>query len=723
MLNNFSISSKVAGGISAVSVLGILSGVAGCIMLLNIEKQVNNITDYAAPMVETTDDLIYATAESHKVVVEILADEELDDIQRRKGEYVIAQESFEANYKTLDDLLVDPQMQGMLDRASATRREMQKAVDGMISAHETELLEEAEAKRLAHEFDKTGDHLLTALEGLASANEMEMQVAEDRGDELAASGTATVSELNDVLGRLFEEDYPAVEEAKNLQIVVEQLEGTATLYLAMEDKADLPAVRDEFIAVAASASPRFDKLLQLAETQSDRDDITILRETFDTWVAQAQEAEQVFDTHNDMLVAEAEADTLAETVDDLADQLIAELNAIATRGDAISSSTDEKAAAMVQQAVSVVGGLSLIILLISGFLFFIVRNSITAPLMRMVQALNLLAEGRHDIEMERMDRSDEIGQLGDALEVFHRQAIEKEQLAQEQEETKARAEQRSARLQSLFDSFETTIGEVVGTVSTASDDLQASATTMSDVAARTSERSAVVASAAEEASSNVQTVATAAEEISSSVAEIGQQAGESSSQARSAEEEAERTINKVETLSAAAQRIGDVVTLIQDIAEQTNLLALNATIEAARAGEAGKGFAVVASEVKHLAEETAKATADISAQVGDIQSATKVSATAISDITNTIRGLSSISTAIAAAVEEQSASTREIANNVGRAANGTEEVSTNITTVSSSAQEAQSAASDVLSSAQGLGQEAQRLKQEVATFIENVKAA
>lgn len=723
MLNNLGISTKLMGGIIALSIFGLLSGVVGILMLKGVEAEVNEITDYAGPVVETTDDLIYAIAESHKVAVEILADEEILDIEQRELELAAAVEQFDINYVTLDGLIVESDMQALLEAGASIRGELLLEIDNMINAHKDELAEEAEADRLAAQFDRIGDTLLAQLEGMAASNEAEMQMAEDEGDELVASGIASAGQVNDLLGLVFEQDYPAVEAAKNLQIIVEQLEGTATLFLSTESQEELVPVREEFEAVAASAVENFDILIQISETPEDIALVEDIRSTFNNWVAQAQEPEQIFDTHLDMLAAEFEADVAAERVDDFADNLIAQLNQIADRGDAISSETDEQAAAKVNQAFYSVSALALVILIVSVGLFLIIKQTIIGPLVRMINAMNALAAGDLNVEITKISRNDEIGQLNQALGVFHTQALEKDALSKEQEANKEQIERRAATLQTLFDSFETAVGSVVTNVSNASEDLQNSARTMTGIADQTSQRSAVVASASEEASANVQTVASAAEEISASVSEIGRQADESSTKARAAEREAESTIEKVKTLSEAARRIGDVVTLIQDIAEQTNLLALNATIEAARAGEAGKGFAVVASEVKNLAEQTAKATADISTQISEIQEATQTSATAISDISTTIQDLSAISTSIASAVDQQAAATQEIATNVHRASEGTQEVSSNISSVSASAQESQDAANGVLTSAEGLADQAEQLKREVSTFVEDVRAA
>ncbi|MEO0383352.1 MAG: methyl-accepting chemotaxis protein [Pseudomonadota bacterium] len=724
MFNNVPISTKLAGGIVALSTFGLVSGVVGVVMLNGIEDKINQITDYAAPVVETTDDLIYAVAESHKVAVEILADEDVSDIQLRLGEFQTAVASFDTNYETLDHLLVEADMQTLLENAAATRQLYLETVGLMVDQHSLELAEEAEARLLADRFDEAGDGLLSQLEGLAVANEAEMQRAEDQGDRLVASGSATAGQVNDLLGLVFEQDYPAVEAAKNIQIRVEQLEGIATRYLSVENPDALEPLRQEFIAVAQGAAPAFDILETLAETEANRAEVDQIRSLFNNWVARALEPEQVFDTHNDMILAEAQADISAEQMDDLADALIAELNLIASRGDAISSSMDERAAEQVHSATLVVGALSAMILAFSVVLFIIIRQTITAPLVRMISAMNGLAKGDLSIEVDESLRRDEIGQLNKAFGFFRLQLEENKALEREQEAAKARAEaDRKATLAGFVDQFETAVGSVVDSVSDASQSLQGSANTMTSLAEQTSERSVRVAHASEEASNNVQTVASAAEEISASVSEIGRQASDSSDRASAAEREAEQTMEKVRTLSHAAQSIGDVVTLIKEIAEQTNLLALNATIEAARAGEAGKGFAVVASEVKSLAEQTAKATADISEQVGDIQDATESSAVAIAGISETIQGLSVISTSIAAAVEEQSFAVQEIASNVSMAAQGTTDVTTNIETVSASAGESQESAKNVLGAASQLADQADALKREVSTFVENVRAA
>jgi methyl-accepting chemotaxis protein len=285
------------------------------------------------------------------------------------------------------------------------------------------------------------------------------------------------------------------------------------------------------------------------------------------------------------------------------------------------------------------------------------------------------------------------------------------------------ATRRKLDMHRLAGEFEAAVGEIVDTVSSASTELEASASTLAATAERSQDLTTVVAAASEEASTNVQSVASATEELSSSVNEISRQVQESARIASGAVDQARKTNDRVSELSKAAARIGDVVELINNIAGQTNLLALNATIEAARAGEAGRGFAVVASEVKALAEQTAKATGEIGQQITGIQAATQDSVGAIKAISGTIERLSDISSTIAAAVEEQGAATQEISRNVQQAAQGTQQVSSNITDVQRGATETGSASSQVLSAAQMLSGDSNRLKTEVARFLSTVRAA
>jgi methyl-accepting chemotaxis protein len=267
------------------------------------------------------------------------------------------------------------------------------------------------------------------------------------------------------------------------------------------------------------------------------------------------------------------------------------------------------------------------------------------------------------------------------------------------------------------------VSEVVEIVSGASTELESTATSMSSTAEETSKQATAVAAASEEATTNVQTVASATEELSSSIQEISRQVQDAHTISGRAVEEANRTNQTVDSLAQDAQKIGQVVDLIKDIAEQTNLLALNATIEAARAGEAGKGFAVVASEVKSLANQTAKATDDIAAQIGSMQSTTGTAVQAIQEITRTIQSISETATAIAGSVEEQLAATQEIARNVQEASTGTQEVSANITGVEQAASETGSSAGEVREAAQDLQNQSQKLRDEVEGFLKNLNVA
>jgi methyl-accepting chemotaxis protein len=278
-------------------------------------------------------------------------------------------------------------------------------------------------------------------------------------------------------------------------------------------------------------------------------------------------------------------------------------------------------------------------------------------------------------------------------------------------------------VQQIADEFETAVGSIIGTVSSASTQLEAAADNLASTASNARELAGAVTIASEEASTNVRTIATATEEMESSIREIGRQVKESNNIADAAVRQAGETDRQMNELARTAGRIGDVLTLITGIAEQTNLLALNATIEAARAGEAGRGFAVVASEVKALAGQTAKATDDIRNQIAGMETATQESVAAIKQIGQTIGRISDIAAAITSAVEKQSAATGEISHNIFQAAERTTDVAAKTTHLNRGAGETGTASDQVLASARSLARQSRDLKSEVANFIEKVRSA
>ena len=370
----------------------------------------------------------------------------------------------------------------------------------------------------------------------------------------------------------------------------------------------------------------------------------------------------------------------------------------------------------------VLSSLLLTIIIGIGAAVFLVRG-VSGGIKSIVAPMQALGNGDLTAQVPHQGEKTEIGAMAEALQVF-KQALIAKKAADEAAARDADAKiERGRRVDSITRDFESLIGEIVATVSSASTQLEASAGTLTTTAERAQQLTTTVAAASEEASTNVRSVASATEEMASSINEIGRQVQDSARMAGEAVEQARKTNDRVSELSKAAARIGDVVELINTIAGQTNLLALNATIEAARAGEAGRGFAVVASEVKALAEQTAKATGEIGQQITGIQTATQDSVNAIKEIGGTIEKLCEISSTIASAVEEQGAATQEISRNVQQAAHGTQQVSSNITDVQRGASETGSASSQVLAAAQSLSGDSNRLKLEVGKFLNSVRAA
>ncbi|WP_213771715.1 methyl-accepting chemotaxis protein [Bradyrhizobium sp. dw_78] len=376
------------------------------------------------------------------------------------------------------------------------------------------------------------------------------------------------------------------------------------------------------------------------------------------------------------------------------------------------------------QQVSWIGTMVGVALLLVIGMSLVLGRSIVRPITGMTAAMRRIADGDTATVIPAQERRDEVGAMAQSVQVFKDSMIEAARLRGEQDELKKKAEaERAGLLGKMADDFEHSVRGSLDALTGAAVELRGTSNSMSATAEEASRQATTVAVVAGQASSNVQTVAAATEELSSSVSEIGRQVAQSTRIAGQAVAEATRTNVTVQGLSAAAQKIGDVIKLISDIASQTNLLALNATIEAARAGESGRGFAVVASEVKTLASQTAKATEEISAQVAAMQGATTEAVQAIESIGGTIGTINEITTAIAAAVEQQGTATKEIARNVQEAAQGTGMVTDNINGVTDAAGETGAAAGRVQISAEELNRQAAVLRTKVDGFLVNIRAA
>jgi len=357
------------------------------------------------------------------------------------------------------------------------------------------------------------------------------------------------------------------------------------------------------------------------------------------------------------------------------------------------------------------------------FAMLFVRRRIARPMAEITEAVRKVAAGNLAGEIALTRRGDEIGELARALAVFRDNAQEKAHIEVAQRNEQQRKERRQQAIERQIGNFEDSVRRLLEALAEAAVEMRRTSESMSATADQTGQRASAVSDASQQASANVQFVATAAEELSASIGEINRQVNQAEKVAVHAVERARDADNTMQGLVDMAQRIGEVVQLISTIAGQTNLLALNATIEAARAGEMGKGFTVVASEVKSLASQTARATEDIAVQVQAIQSATKSAVEANKSITGVIAQINEISTSIASAVKQQGDATSEITRNTQEAARGTQEVSTNISGVSEGAGMTGKAAEDVLAAASELSQVSEKIKSEVDAFLTGIRAA
>src|ERR1700704_6657092 len=353
----------------------------------------------------------------------------------------------------------------------------------------------------------------------------------------------------------------------------------------------------------------------------------------------------------------------------------------------------------------------------------LIRRRVAIPVAELTRTIERLAQRKYDQPVVGSGNRDEFGVMSDRLEALRLSGVEAERMAAHQIAGRDAGLKRGTVGEAECRQFETSISDMLDAVDAAGTRMTTMANAMAATAQQTAGQSTAAAQASELASSNVKTVAAAAEELASSITEIGSQVGQAPKAAGDAGTRAKSTSASIQRLSEAAQKIGDVVELINAIAGQTNLLALNATNEAARAGEVGKGFAVVASEVKSLAHETPKATEHVTTQITSIQQLRREAVGAIQDIGEVIAQIDGINATIAAAVEEQDATTHAIARNAQDVATGTAEVSHNIAGVSQVAENSGKTAAEVLAAAQAVSAQAGNVRARVETFVRQIQAA
>jgi methyl-accepting chemotaxis protein len=358
-----------------------------------------------------------------------------------------------------------------------------------------------------------------------------------------------------------------------------------------------------------------------------------------------------------------------------------------------------------------------------GIGIFYVHRHLVRRLIAIGLAMRRLASGHVDIGVPPATEPDEIGEMARALEVFRSSEIDRRNLSDREHSDQDAQRARARTIEQIIAEFRATVTDVIGSVAENVARMEATARSLSTIARNADQQARAVSLSSEATSTNVRTVAGAADQLGVSIHEINKKAMQVHAVAKHATETAHSTDQLVNKLSIGTTRIGDVIKLIHTIAEQTNLLALNATIEAARAGDAGRGFNVVATEVKALATQTAKATEEIAAQIGSIQDLTKNTVAAIRSIRGVMDDISGFTAAIASAVDRQMSSTQMIAQNVQEAATGAGELAAKIASVTEAIDETSRSAAVVHETSQAFSAQASTLDREVDKFLGRVSAA
>lgn len=637
-MRNIGITGLTLIGITLLVAIGVGSILAGTIALQRIDGTLNNITDVAAPTVETVGDVAVHLGDAQRYALEVLADDDGAESQQLMARYEDSAAAYAASIEELDTIVSDPALQLLVEETVGEWAAFDALVHDMFTAHATALTEEEAADQLMATFEAEGAALIGRLAEISAQQQEEMQATEDQADVFANRPSTTAATLNDLIGDLFEVDYPAYAAAMSLQIIVSTLEGAAREYMGSEDMTVLPDIRDEFVDAFSAAQAHFDVLQSLTESDAEQQAFGALLTDFNTWVANADEEEQLFDTQRDMLTAAQAADDLSEEMEAAAQVLMATLEEVADAADAVSDGADDVAAQQVQSSQIVMGGLLIGMLAIGALIAWASARLIGRPIRDVTQAMTNISSGKLETKLAHTNRTNEIGQMTNALVVFLEGEIARR--AQEEREKQRNAETAhvvqslSGALNDLsagdltvriaddfdggfdvlkqnfnasLDRLQAIMKDVIATSQTIAGGSDALSQAASHLATRTEQQAAALA----ESAATVGQIKDSVEVTAATAKETNTMVHASRILAEQGEDVIRDTVTAMQDIEKGSQQISQIIGTIDDIAFQTNLLALNAGVEAARAGDAGRGFAVVASEVRELAQRAGDAAREI----------------------------------------------------------------------------------------------------------------
>ncbi|WP_282611149.1 ATP-binding protein [Pelagibius sp. Alg239-R121] len=409
-LGNLSISTKLVAGFGAISIIAVLVGVTGLYFIDKINSTLSNISDVAAPTVETSDNLIALIFEATKVAEEVIADEDIVDIDPLTKELDSLNQRFADTYLELQSLVED---ESLLDELETARQEQSEFIDHavqMVAAHRRRLELETEGFRLLMSFDAVGSELTSALDEFAEENEAQMAKAEEKGDKLEQAG-ADGAAVNAVLGKLFDKDYPVVEAALKMQRLIIELQDTAGEYLAEQRPGELEMVKGSFLTTYQEVKPHLEVLANLAESEEDIADAAHLEIMLENWVILAHGKGRLFDTHQSMLDAKTLTMVLAERLEADADNVVAALDKVAGTADAISDGADDAAEQAVDQARTTILTLLILALIGSVTLLGLIVLTVVRPIKNLTSAMASLGKGYGPALTPLPRTGDEVDQL------------------------------------------------------------------------------------------------------------------------------------------------------------------------------------------------------------------------------------------------------------------------------------------------------------------------